>query len=260
MALQNLFKKWNADRQSEAQKNEKSQTIIAEESIPSVSPVQQNEPLPASFELTLQDAASGRSFTGTFFRGCTVPAALSRAQKEGILSIPYDYLWIYTQSGKKLSRGLDSREEPGVYPGATLIVDLTMRDDPRFADVTVRQNLRKSYPLVFFRKENGACIERIEFTCYGYETPFYILQRMCDQKKLNQSHFFSILHWPVQKNTKDPFPNTQYLCEFDPEPGRVFIIEDTGMPTPCLYGCPTAPLPSQMEALQNRHVDVISYE
>ena len=262
MAFSDLFKMWLGSKKPDSPKNAAFGLTIVDAPVPSPSgfPVPRSDFQIESFELTLRDAISGRSFTDTFFCGCTIPAALNRAKEEGILSVDDAHLWIFSQEGKKLSNSLNPATEPAVYPGATLIIDLRMIGDPQFQDPEMRQKLYKAYPLVFFRKENGSCIERIDFLCYGYEAPFYICKRMQEQNILNPYHLFSIPHWPTKVSPEYAYPGAQILCEFDPEPGRVFIIEEEDVPPPFLYGCPTAVLPSQIETLRYRQVDVISYE
>jgi len=223
-------------------------------------PMPTAETNPSEFQLTLMDTVTSLSYTGTFTPGETVQSALRRAAKEGVVSIPVSTLWLYSKNGKKLSSKLDPQSEPEVYPGATLIIDLQLREDPRFADALVCRKLRKAYPLVFFRKERGACIEKIVFTCYGYERPFDILRRMRIEGRLDDRHMYDMLHWPSKKLPGKDFSSIQYLCEFDPEPGRVFIIDDQGMAMQTLYGCPPADCMEQMHMLSTRKVDVISYE
>ena len=128
-----------------------------------------------------------------------------------------------------------------------------------------------TYPLVFFLMENNVCTRKIEFTCYGYERPDDILQRMISRGELTERKNFAyrVLYWPTWNgmSTVDHFDYSppKMVQDFNPEAGKVFIIEqyrniEEPEPMYTLYGCPTAALPEQENILKERCVDVLTFE
>ena len=107
--------------------------------------------------------------------------------------------------------------------------------------------------------ENNVCTTKIEFTCYGNEFPDEILQRMIRDHVLPEKNGFGyrILYWPTRNgmSTVEQYDVSEpmMLMNFNPEPGKVFIIEqyrkvEMSEPMYTLYGCPTAALPKQENA------------
>ena len=132
-------------------------------------------------------------------------------------------------------------------------------------------NQAKTYPLTFFRMENNICCQKIDYICYGHERPEDILFRMQNEGILPRipGASYRILYWPTQNGMStvehwdDSAPKA--VSEFQPAPGKVFIIEQfrkvvSSMPMHTLYGCPTAALPQQESTLKDRCVDILHFD
>lgn len=135
------------------------------------------------------------------------------------------------------------------------------------------EKLHKAYPLVFFLMENKVCTRKIELTCYGDQYPADILMQLQRRNLLptDPQYAYRILYWPTQNgiSTVERYDDSspKQLWEFDPEPGRVLIIEQyrkrvqhIDYPVHTIYGCPTAALPQQENILQNSSVDTVAYD
>lgn len=225
--------------------------------------------MPKFYHLTFQDAHTGRCLTDRFPENTMALQILSRMETERLLSVPWLSAgienWGNSMDFRPLSR-LNVRD------GDTLLVDCAARWEKRLQNTPALERLRKEYPLAFFRKVNGVCTGQIAFVGYGYETPEDTFHRMARERNLcidPGKVKYQLLYWPdtwvewyapgVSRRV------SQYLCEVDPEPGRVVILEEQPVMSrsdvPCpLYGCPRADMPIQTAALQNRIVDVIRYE
>lgn len=253
---------------------------------------------PKELSLTFRDSYSGKSLTVTVEDIDTPVRTLERMAEEMLLSIPpYKAGILLDGSVLYYNRWDQFRDIPGLRSGMTLTVDLKLPQEPRLLESGAAKNLRKEYPLVFFRKYQGACIQRIDFICYGYEEPYDILQRMYQEGMLqkeygnaytyvchpegmseeqlnalrrNPYHEYrkdhNFLNWPLcsdgfgDPNCEYPSNDRRLVCELDPRPGTVFIIEETDATNPPpLYGCPRADMPIQTAALQTRRVDVVSF-
>ena len=129
----------------------------------------------------------------------------------------------------------------------------------------------QTYPLVFFLMENNVCTRKIEYTCYGYDRPDDILKRMMAEKLLPQRSGFAyrVLYWPTRNGmgtvAQFDFSEPKMLQDFNPEAGKVFIIEqyrsyEEQEPLYTLYGCPTAALPEQENILRDCTVDVLTFD
>ena len=128
-----------------------------------------------------------------------------------------------------------------------------------------------TYPLVFYLMENNVCTRKIDFVCYAGQKPDDILFRMMMENILPEKPgiAYRILYWPTRngKSTVDQLDDSEPLLvqDFNPKPGSVFIIEqyrkvEQSEPLYTLYGCPTAAMPEQQSLLQNRCVDVLSWD
>jgi len=278
MAFADFFKKRKAEKHSEPQIAEASRpTVIVAAAkpetnsllAPDTAPKEPIIPVQAAqqntYQLTFVDAGTGRSLTDTFDKFMSLRVILDRMEEEGILSIPS--LYARVKGAREWSIPISDgcipavRDIPDVHSGMTLTVDiwsvLPVRLQYLLKNPDIASRFRKEYPLVFFRKEAGSYTERIDMVCYGFEDNADVIYRILLEKRVRTSSIYSIPHWP----------KGQYLCQFDPPAGRVFVIEERIIPKndnfdrmPVLYGCPTADLPWQMAALAHRHVDVICYE
>jgi len=129
----------------------------------------------------------------------------------------------------------------------------------------------QTYPLVFFLMVNNVCVKKIDYVCSGDDKPDRILSKMKQEGLLPDQYgiHYRILYWPTANgmSTVDQvdYSEPKMLMDFNPEPGKVFIIEqyrkvEAPEPMYTLYGCPTAAMPEQESQLKNRSVDVISWE
>ena len=240
---------------------------------PVPSPVQQFQPSPPpqkAYLLTFRDAYTGRSLTDTFPGDTLLSTIIHRLEQENILSFPSSYISIpgVNSLERQGSHFPDVNDIQGVNSGMTLTVDIYQAKDPQ---LRTSPNLRKTYELVFFRMEEKVCVEKIEFLCYGFEYPSDVVSRMRASDKIAYSYEigYHVLYWP----TKDGLPTLEHpldskplpLCDFDPEPGRIFILQDYVLPPDpfagyCMYGCPTAALPKQKSILSECCRDLLTFD
>lgn len=143
--------------------------------------------------------------------------------------------------------------------------------DRRYFEGFGQVDLCNKYPLVFYLMENNVCTRKIEYTCYSGQRPNDILPLLKAEGLIPDSPRFSyrILYWPTRNgmSTLEQYDDSQpkAICEFHPNPGTVFIIQQCPvtvepMELYTLYGCPTAAMPEQKSVLQNQSIDVIHYD
>lgn len=228
-----------------------------------------------TYSITVQDAHTRQSMTDTLRGDITLRALLNNMHQKKKLSIPVDRACIpgWGEMPGDGNRTMEAALEPeALKAGMPLMVYLKEVMDPRLRASGAAQRLFQEYPLVFFRKSNGVCIERIDFMCFGYEQPDDIVNRMVEERRLDYYRYRNVERteikpWAYLDGERDywgrPTGKPRCLCELDPKPGTVFILEETKREVPplvCLYGCPRAELPEQQAQLTNRKVDVICYE
>lgn len=227
------------------------------------------------YVLTFRDAYSGRSLTDYFAVDTPLYSIIDRMEQENILSFPKRYIAIpgVESLERRGSHFPDVNDIPGVSSGITLDVDVRQANNPRLSR---SPHFRKSYPLVFYRMENKVCVEKIEFVGYGYESAEDIVSRMIAEDAIPYSPEirYNVLFWPTNKGTptpenkmgEGPMPynvHPLHLCEINPKPGTVYILQDyikPWEPPMCMYGCPSAALPEQKSILASCCTDILTFE
>ena len=186
-----------------------------------------------TYTVTLQDAHTKASMTAKFPGDITMEALLTAMAQNGTLSIPVRRATI--PGWGELPRDTTMEEALGeelLRTGFPLQVYLQETMDPRLRSSGAVTRLFREYPLVFFRKVGGVCVQRIDYVCLGYELPGEILARMVREGKLPAGARGQLMPWGHREGQLPPgasFGKIQVpvlLCEMDPKPGTVFILEE----------------------------------
>ena len=191
-----------------------------------------------TYSVTLQDAHTKASMTAKFSGDTTLKALLNTMAENGTLSIPVSRSivpgWGSTIGETTLEESLDPELLRAGFP---LQVYLQETMDPRLRSSGVAERLFREYPLVFFRKVGGVCIQRIDFVCLGYELPGEILGRMVREGKLQPDAKGRLSPWGHREGQLPPGSSggkimvPVLLCEMDPKPGTIFILEEEAADT-----------------------------
>lgn len=191
-----------------------------------------------TYSVTLQDAHTKASMTAKFPGDTTLEALLRAMAENGKLSIPVNRAlvpgWGSTIRETTLEKSLDPELLRAGFP---LQVYLQETMDPRLRSSGAAARLFREYPLVFFRKVDGVCIQRIDMVCLGYELPGEILNRMSREGKLPAGARGRLSPWGHREGQLPPgssfgkIMEPVLLCEMDPKPGTVFILEEEGKNT-----------------------------
>lgn len=161
--------------------------------------------------------------------------------------------------------------QSGVQSGAILTV--CFQDAELIQASGAQQNYSKEYSLTFKWQDFYYDWQTKTIKCYGYQQRDDILEEVLGPKSyfvdqrtsrifLSTGYYFSEESWPYYGASGN---YNKYLCQLNPDPGTVFILEleKDDMPKviqPVLYGCPTAKLPQRQAQLQHGCVEVVSYE
>ena len=191
-----------------------------------------------TYSVTLQDAHTKASMTAKFPADITLGALLNAMAENGTLSIPVSRSiipgWGSTVGETTLEESLDPELLRAGFP---LQVYLQETMDPRLRASGAAARLFQEYPLVFFRKVGGVCIQRIDMVCLGYELPGEILGRMIREGKLPADAKGRLSPWGHREGQLPPGSSggkilvPALLCEMDPKPGTVFILEEAAKDT-----------------------------
>ena len=152
MAFIDLFKKKNPvtpDIPTSDSNDVPVQEILPTEPIPVPDPILNRPfdmPLPSKqeYQLTFQDAYTGKALTDTFSSDCWLNTIVHRLEQENILSFPRQYISIPGVSSLQ-RRGAwfpSVKDIEGIYSGMTLTVDVKQAQDPTLCR---HPNFRKEY-------------------------------------------------------------------------------------------------------------------
>ena len=227
---------------------------------------------PKKYTITFRDYPTGRSLTDDFPEDMELNTIANRLKEEGILSFPLDYL-VLPGVPYINTYGTPVKSITDLHSGMT--VELKARSVFLLEDKS--QNVYKAYPLTFYLMVDNVCSKRIDYIGYGFENPENLMNRMKRENVLSFMYQYSILYWPDDRGEvrttvpvyapHRPVP----LCVVDPDPSRVMIIQQhpyqpplpsmqPDMPTPPMYGCPSAATPEQISALGDKRVDILHFD
>ena len=189
-----------------------------------------------TYTVTLQDAHTKASMTAKLPADITLDALLAAMDQNGVLSIPVSRATV--PGWGELPRGATMEEALGpelLRSGMPVTVYLRETMDPRLRASGAAARLFREYPLVFFRKVGGVCIQRIDFVCLGYELPDNILARLVREGKLPKGPRTQLKPWAYREVQTSSGASGRSvaacLCEMDPKPGTVFILEEEAVPS-----------------------------
>lgn len=198
----------------------------------------QQIPPDKKFTLSFRDAYTGRSLTDAFPAGMYLTDIVRRMEEEQILSFPAYYSDVKVRVAVPEMQFLPKVQNIfDLHTGMTIPVEI---ESTRISHLGQNPNIRKAYPLTFYLMQRNVCTKRIDFTGYGFENDGMLLYRMQISGLFWDSHgdgnVFDnrMLYWPTEAgmSTVEHTDHTQskYLYEFDPKPGRVFIIKEEFQP------------------------------
>lgn len=183
-----------------------------------------------TYSVTLQDAHTKASMTAKFPGDTTLEALLAAMAENGTLSIPVSRAtvpgWGEMPPGTTMEDGLGAELLRTGFP-----VQVYLREtmDARLRDSGATARLFREYPLAFFRKVEGVCVQRIDMVCLGYELPGEILRRMVREGKLDPNARGRLMPWALREEGAAATGTRKVpamLCEMDPKPGTIFILEE----------------------------------